>query len=348
MLSILNDELLPELRRLAGEDRRMTLILDREAWSPDSFRKWEKAGFDVITYRKGKYDPWPEECFFEVEATLRGKTVKYRLGERSIKLRKDFWIREVRRFCDDGHQTSVVTTRQDLDFIQIAQRMFSRWNQENYFRYVRHEFAVDHLVTADVIQADPDRFVPNPARKAKEKEVGKLRKELSKLKAEYGDKAAKNDQKGFNRANAGKKTKILDLERRIDQARDEFRRIPEKVPLKEIMPKHEIVRLETERKMFTDTIKMVGYRCETAMLNLIAPHLKRNGDEGRDFLKNVYQLDGDIIPNEEEKTLSVHLHTMANPRSNCALKALCDIMNEQSYVYPGTDLKLVFRAPEVA
>ena len=317
------------------------------------FKKWDKAGFDVVTYRKGKYDPWPQECFFEVETTLRGNTVKYLLGERSIELKKGFWMREVRRLCDNGHQTSVMTTRQDLDFIEIARKMFSRWNQENFFKYMRHEFALDHLVSVDVIEADGDRLVPNPERKEKEKNIKKLRSELSKLKVEYGEKAVHNDQKrcptmkGFNRSNPGLKTEIINLEREIDKAKSELKKLPQKLPLKKTIEKHEMVRLETERKMITDTIKMVGYRCETAMMNLMAPHLKRNNEEGRAFLKSVYELDGDVIPNEQEGTLSVQLHTMATPRSNRALHALCNIMNEQSYVYPGTGLKLVFRAPNV-
>ena len=53
LLAMMEQELLPEIRRLAGDDRRMTLIFDREGWSPQRFKKWKNAGFDVITYRKG-------------------------------------------------------------------------------------------------------------------------------------------------------------------------------------------------------------------------------------------------------------------------------------------------------
>ena len=76
--------------------------------------------------------------------------------------------------CDDGHQTSVITTRQDLDCEQIARRMFFRWNQENFFRYMREEYALDHLVTNDVEPADVERLVPNPAKKEKRKLITKL------------------------------------------------------------------------------------------------------------------------------------------------------------------------------
>ena len=124
---------------------------------------------------------------------------------------------EVRRLCDNGHQTSVVTSRRDLSNEEIAQRMFSRWNQENFFRYMRHEYALDHLCTYDVESADSTREVPNPAVKEKKKEIEKIKKELSKLKEDYGDKALKNDEKkrksmrGFKIANSenGKKFENL-------------------------------------------------------------------------------------------------------------------------------------------
>jgi hypothetical protein len=40
--------------------RTLTLIFDREAWSPESFRRWHTEGVEVITYRKGKQLPWEE------------------------------------------------------------------------------------------------------------------------------------------------------------------------------------------------------------------------------------------------------------------------------------------------
>ena len=350
LLSMLETEVIPQLRVLAREGRRVTLIFDREGWSPDSFERWFKAGIDVITYRKGKYNPWPEDCFMEVENHVGGKSVKYLLGERSIKVRKNFWMREVRRRCDDGHQTSVMTTRQDLDFEQIAQRMFSRWNQENFFRYMREEYALDHLVTNEVQQADVERLVPNPNKKEKKKAIAKLKRQLEELKRQYADKALKNDEsrrptmRGFNIANAGDKKNLVNLEKQIEKSQSELKQIPDKIAVKQLLAEHEIVRLETERKMLTDAIKMSCYRAETSLLNLLGPHFARNKDEGRAFLKSVFQQPADIIPNQDKGIMSVKFHTMSNPRSNHALKELCEIVNEQSYIYPGTRMKLVFNA----
>ena len=350
LLSMLEKEVIPKLQELAGKDRRVTLVFDREGWSPKSFHRWYKAGIDIITYRKGKYDAWPEDCFIEVQSHVRGKGIKYLLAERSIQINKNFWLREVRRLCDDGHQTSVITTRQDLSYEEVARRMFFRWNQENFFRYMREEYALDHLVTNGVEPADVERLVPNPDKKEKRKVINGLKEQLQKLKKDYGDKAFENDERcrsttgGFNIAEPAYKNKIMELEKEIEKSEIDVKQIPDKVPVKQILAEHEIVRLETERKMFTDGIKMICYRAETCLNNLIAPFFARNNDEGRALLKSVFQQSADIIPDKEQKIINVKFHTMSTPRANRALKQLCDVMNQKSYVYPGTRMTLVFSA----
>ncbi len=150
--------------------------------------------------------------------------------------------------------------------------------------------------------------------------------------------------RGFNIANAGYKKKIRQLEKEIEKSEIELKQIPGKVPVKQLLAEHEIVRLETERKMFTDGIKMICYRAETCLYNLIAPFFARNNDEGRAFLKSVFQQPADIIPDKAQRIINVNFHTMSTPRANRALNQLCDVMNQESYVYPGTRMTLVFTA----
>ena len=104
LLSMLEHEVLPRVRELIGEERRVTILFDREAWSPKSFERWSRSGFDVITYRKGRYEPWEEERFVELEDAACTPPVRYWLAEQETVLGKGFAMREVRRLCDDGHQ----------------------------------------------------------------------------------------------------------------------------------------------------------------------------------------------------------------------------------------------------
>ena len=45
--------LLPHLRQVVGERRRVTVCFDRGGWSPALFADITEAGFDLLTWRKG-------------------------------------------------------------------------------------------------------------------------------------------------------------------------------------------------------------------------------------------------------------------------------------------------------
>jgi hypothetical protein len=88
--------------------------------------------------------------------------------------------------CDDGHQTQVITSRWDLRDIEVAYRMFERWRQENFFKYMREEFLLDALVDYRIEPEDPTRTIPNPERRALDKEIRAARADLARLEREYG------------------------------------------------------------------------------------------------------------------------------------------------------------------
>ena len=346
LLAMLENVVLPDVRKLVGPKRRVTLIMDRECWSPKSFKAWSRRHFDVMTYRKGRYESWPEVEFTEQNSRKAcGKSVVYKLAERPLYLSNSFEVREVRCLTDNGHQTSIVTTRSDLSAIEVAERMFSRWRQENYFRYMRHEFALDHLTTHAVEPADPKRLVPNPAKKEKKQELDELRSELGRLKQAYGESALENSADGIPEREE-LRTRIEDLTRRIERRRAEHKELPKHVPVDQVRDPDTIVQLEQERKALVDQIKMVAYRAETELANFMSPLIgDHHGDEARCFLRQVFQLPADIVPDTAAGTLLVRPHSMANWRSNRALRGLCAILNSYRASYPGTNLRLVFEAP---
>jgi hypothetical protein len=54
-------------------------------------------------------------------------------------------LRLIIRRSPDGHQTPILTSRNDLTAAEIAYRMSNRWRQENYFKDTREHFALDAL-----------------------------------------------------------------------------------------------------------------------------------------------------------------------------------------------------------
>src|SRR3989442_6647787 len=140
-----------------------------------------------MTYRKGRVRRVAEKRFVLRKAKLDGRPVKYLLYDQPVRfLRGKLRLRQVTRLTESGHQTPVLTSRWDLRDVVIAYRMFERWRQENFFKYMRQEFLIDALADYQIEPDNPTRLIPNPARKAVEKELRAARAAFAKLQQEYG------------------------------------------------------------------------------------------------------------------------------------------------------------------
>jgi hypothetical protein len=74
--------LLPDLRQVVGEGRRMTVCFDRGGWSPALFADITGAGFDLLTYRKGPAPDLPAAAFTQLTCTDdRGRAHEYQLAD---------------------------------------------------------------------------------------------------------------------------------------------------------------------------------------------------------------------------------------------------------------------------
>ncbi len=170
--------LLPKLRRVIGDGRRVTVCFDRGGWSPALFADILGAGFDLLTYRKGPATDLPGAAFTAVScADDRGRAHDYDLADTTVTLDiadgprtgEQVSLRQVTRRVPARRgrtrQVRTLTSRADLDAGEVCWRMSSRWREENYFRYARTWFALDALDSYAAGPDDPDRLVPSPARK---------------------------------------------------------------------------------------------------------------------------------------------------------------------------------------
>ena len=80
--------LLPQLRQVAGDGRRVTVCFDRGGWSPALFADITGAGFDLLTYRKGPVADLPGPAFTTVACTDdRGRSHEYELADTIVSWR---------------------------------------------------------------------------------------------------------------------------------------------------------------------------------------------------------------------------------------------------------------------
>jgi hypothetical protein len=334
---------LEEVRTLVGE-RRVTIVFDRGGYSPRLFLRLIAAGFDILTYRKGQVRRLPRSRFHPHEARVDGRPVAYMLADQGIRLLGgQLRLRQVTRRTDDGHQTPILTSRRDLTALEVAQRMFDRWRQENFFKYLREEYALDALVDYDVVPDDPTRDVPNPRRRALDVQLRHARAELARLATEYGAEAFTNPEhvrptmRGFKIAHGPLAHAIRAALQRVAKLETARAALPHRVAVGAVV-QGEVVRLAPERKLLTNLIKMVAYQAESDLVRLLAPHYKRVEDEGRTFIQSALAAAGDLLVTDTE--LRVVVAPLSSPHRTRALSALCEDLNRTNTRFPGTRLRL--------
>jgi len=341
---------LRQVRETLGDDRRVTVVFDRGGWSPALFARMDADGFDVLTYRKGTVEPVAAELFTRVEAPDSGGRDHYDLADTEVIVgTKRLAMRQVTRRKVDRkgkeHQTHIVTTRRDLPAVQVAWRMFERWQQENFFKYMRQEFAIDALVQYATEPADPERVVPNPAHKAATKELAVARADLRKMQAEYGEALASNPEtkrrtvRGLKIAIGTRIGKPLRAaEKKVAELEAARAALPERLPIGEL--KNTVERLAPSRKRLSDGLKMLAYQLETDLVALAAPHYTRASEDGRRLVAAAMQSRGDIEVHGDE--LRISLAPQSSPHRTDAIAALCAELDATETRFPGTKLRMRF------
>ena len=78
-------------------------------------------------------------------------------------------------------------------------------------------------------------------------------------------------------------------------------------------------RLATSRKRLLDTVKLIAYRAETALAQIVRATLSRE-DDARSLVREVFRSAADLTPDLESGELRIGLHSLSNPRSNRAIE----------------------------
>ena len=341
--------ILGQVRALVGK-RRVTVVFDRGGYSPKLFQQILAADFDLLTYRKGRYPHIPRQRFQERRTRRDGRTTAYVLADQEVRLLKGkLRLRQVTRRMDNGHQTPILTSRWDLPAAQVAYRMFDRWRQENFFKYLREEYALDALVEYATVPDDPTREVPNPAWAALDAQLRQAQAQLDRLQAEYGLEALTNlehqrrTMRGFKTAQGKLGQKIWSAWQRVLQLENRRVAVPRRVPVQAVR-QEPVVKLAPERKHLTNLLKMVAYQAESDLLRLVAPHYRRAGQEGRTLIQSAVATAADL---EATKTgLRVTLAAQSSPHRTRAIAALCEELNQTKTIFPGSRLRLHYTIRE--
>jgi hypothetical protein len=340
-------------QRMSADPRvpRYTVIFDREGYSPELFLELRQQRIAALTYhRYPKEEEWRTEEFQEqVVKLVSGETVRMKLAERGAHVGKQpgLWVREVRKLGTDGRQVSIVSTNLLGDAASQAVALMARWSQENFFKYMREHFGLDALVQYGTEEIPATVTVVNPAWRELDGQVRKKYaelKSLQKLRQHVGLTQPLSEAvvRHYEQHQGELQECIEQLQPALEQLKQRRKETPRQIPVKDLPEADRFTRLRTERKHFLDTIKMIAYRAETGMASTIREKLQRS-DDARALLRQIYHTEIDLIPDVQAKTLTVRLHHLTQAAHDTAARYLCEELTATETIFPGTDLRLVYK-----
>ena len=337
---------------------RFVLVFDREGYSPAFFKEmWQTHRIACITYHKYPKDAWPQEEFADIQVTLpRGESVWMKLAERGSWIggkKEGLWVREIRKLTASGHQTSLISSAYEQLALEDAAGIFSRWSQENFFRYMMQHYAIDLLSEYQTEEIPgTNRPVVNPRWRELDSHFRSLRTKLQRQQAEFAahtlhpetdtDAVPKWEKRKSELVEA-----IEQFEHDLEEVKQHRAATPHHLEWDELPAEDKFERLAPSRKRLMDTVKLIAYRAETALTGIVREALSRE-DDARSLVRDLFRSEVDLSPDMKAGVLTIGVHPMANPRSNRAIEHLLRELNAAEMTYPGTTLKLVYTLVGVA
>ena len=327
---------------------RLVVIFDREGYSPAWMKELWEQRIACHTYRKYPGEDWAESEFSQQTVRgPRGEEWPMKLAERGTWLGEKLWVREIRKLTDTGHQTAIISTDFRSATPQIAVQMFSRWSQENYFKYMVQHYNLDRLVEYQTEPLDETTRVVNPSYRKLEGEIKSQAAKLSRKRAAFGallleDELEVSRVENYQKRKADLQETIESLEKDLNTLKQQRRGVARHIKLAELPEKERFAQLACGRKHLLDTIKMIAYRAETAMAALLRPSMSRS-EEARSLLREIFTTEADLLPDEDAGTLTVSLHHLANASSDHLVQELSQHLNASETVFPGTNLRIIYK-----
>lgn len=334
---------------------RFIIVFDREGCSPAFFKEvWNEHRIACLTYKKNKSSDWDETEFCEVQGkTQRGEPFQMELAERITTVGSNeniIEVKEVRKLCESGKQTVIITTAKSLDIGKAAVYMFARWGQENFFAYAMHHFAIDKLTAyGKEIFGDPET-VTNPKWRSltttRRRLTSHLKELLLKQDRMDSHKGADPNHKSHEKWIV-KKSDILetikDVKDEIENVKKAVKDIDQHILWKDLPEKEKFSKLPTARRSLLNTVGMICYRAETAMASVLAEE-GLSFSQSRAILQDLFVASVDIKPDYQLKNLNIYVHSAPTRKSNLRLSKLLEHLTQTETLFPGTDMKLVYHS----
>lgn len=311
-----------------GVEAVLTLVADRGIFSHQVFgRIMEAPNYHLITweknYRRGQWDPAQRAGAFVLERTHNHAQDKrsYHFEYMDRDWTSDPKMRQlvVRATNPKGKtvELGVLSDDRKRAAQQILTLIFSRWIQENDFKYLDQHFGINQITSyASVAYKElqsqlEDKQVQSGADKALQEQQRQIKRELSALLLQEHRHPKKSDKRI---------ARITQLTGELSQLEDKRVAVEKEVSRLENLIQQQMVRLDTKNKSVMDCLKVI---VRNAFYQALRPFKKcyNNYRDDHELFRNLTQCDGVLVECAKE------VHAYLLPTVNYSPK-LCKLITE--------------------
>jgi SMC interacting uncharacterized protein involved in chromosome segregation len=197
---------------------------------------------------------------------------------------------------------------------------------------------------------DTKRPVVNPAWRELDRQLRSVKSKLIRRQACFAaltlrSEADEAKAAQWEQQKSALREEVEQLEEDVKSLKKQMDSTPHHLTWAEFPEASKFERLAPSRKRLTDTVKLVCYRSETALSDVLRESLRRS-DDSRSLLRDLFSSSADVIPDCAKQELTIRVHTLSNPRSNRAVEHLLAHLNATETTYPGTEYRLRFTLSE--
>jgi len=322
-----------EIRRVHGKEP-FTLVFDRGGYSGETFRFLQTEGIGFITYLKGRGAKrrYSAQQFKTGWFAFEGQRHTYQLFEKKTRVRGVGLIRTVLFVGDDGQQIPVLTNlTATAKPAKVVHCLRLRWRQENSFKFLSENYAIDQIIQYGADPETEDRLIPNPKRKALKEEARLLAQQIESLQAQLG-RALEDNHESRRSTARGLKIAHAELRRQIAQKRQGLARVenrlrhtPGQISAQQAGKTRAL--LHEDRRLLVNALKLTAANAER-MLALHFDRFYQNPKDAFSIFRGLLQLPG-IVRATGPDQIEVLLQRPDSPKVAEALGSLLADLNHE-------------------
>ena len=211
--------------------------------------------------------------------------------------------------------------------------MFSRWAQENFFKYMHQHYDFDKVMENVTGEISGPIQVVNPKWKELDYEIRSCQNKLNYRMQKFGamELHPETDRKKLEKQIEKKAELLLEIdlmENELEELKEKRAAVSKHLDFQDLPEDEKFEKLKSSSRLLLNTIKMIDYRAETAMNMILKEFLHRDQDAGP-IIRELFKTEADIAPDLEAGILQARVHRMTTLRNDNAVKNLFEKLNEK-------------------